>query len=104
MVRRLTGNKAVGALQLSKETGVNQQNLWRWLTQMLKRCANYVRAHAVVHPAAYAATALFDTANTPDELRASPVPENLNLLRAVVPEPVTKEETPGPACYGAVCG
>ena len=32
MVQRLTGNNAVSALQLARETGVRQQNLSRWLT------------------------------------------------------------------------
>ena len=31
MVHRLTGNNAVSALQLARETGVRQQNLSRWL-------------------------------------------------------------------------
>jgi transposase-like protein len=31
MVRRLTGNNAVSASQLARETGVRQQNLSRWL-------------------------------------------------------------------------
>ena len=31
MVERLTGKDAVSALQLSRETGVRQQNLSRWL-------------------------------------------------------------------------
>lgn len=33
MVRRLTGKDAVSALQLSRQTGVRQQNLSRWLEQ-----------------------------------------------------------------------
>ena len=33
MVQRLTGNKAVSALQLARETGVRQQNLSRWLQE-----------------------------------------------------------------------
>ena len=32
MVQRLTGRNAMSALQLSRETGVRQQNLSRWLT------------------------------------------------------------------------
>ena len=31
MVQRLTGNSAVSASQLARETGVRQQNLSRWL-------------------------------------------------------------------------
>ena len=31
MVQRLTGNSAVSASQLARETGVQQQNLSRWL-------------------------------------------------------------------------
>ena len=33
MVQRLTGKNAVSALQLSRETGVRQQNLSRWLQE-----------------------------------------------------------------------
>ena len=33
MVQRLTGNKAVSALQLARETGVRQQNLSRWVEE-----------------------------------------------------------------------
>ncbi len=33
MVERLTGKRAVSALQLSKETGVQQQSLSRWLQE-----------------------------------------------------------------------
>lgn len=33
MVQRLTGKEAVSALQLSRETGVRQQNLSRWLQE-----------------------------------------------------------------------
>lgn len=33
MVQRLTGNNAVSALQLARETGVRQQNLSRWLQE-----------------------------------------------------------------------
>jgi len=33
MVERLTGKSAVSAAQLSRETGVRQQNLSRWLSQ-----------------------------------------------------------------------
>lgn len=33
MVERLTGKNAISALQLSKETGVRQQNLSRWLQE-----------------------------------------------------------------------
>ena len=33
MVERLTGKSAVSALELSKETGVRQQNLSRWLQE-----------------------------------------------------------------------
>ena len=33
MVQRLTGKSAVSALQLSRETGVRQQNLSRWLQE-----------------------------------------------------------------------
>jgi transposase len=33
MVRRLTGNNAVSASQLARETGVRQQNLSRWLQE-----------------------------------------------------------------------
>ena len=33
MVQRLTGKNSVSALQLSRETGVRQQNLSRWLEQ-----------------------------------------------------------------------
>lgn len=33
MIERLTGRDAVSALQLSKETGVRQQNLSRWLQE-----------------------------------------------------------------------
>lgn len=33
MVERLTGKNAVSALQLSRETGVRQQNLSRWLQE-----------------------------------------------------------------------
>jgi hypothetical protein len=33
MIERLTGKDAVSANQLSKETGVRQQNLSRWLWQ-----------------------------------------------------------------------
>jgi len=33
MVERLTGKDAVSALQLSKETGIRQQNLSRWLRE-----------------------------------------------------------------------
>ena len=33
MVERLTGQNAVSALQLSKETGVQQQSLSRWLQE-----------------------------------------------------------------------
>src|SRR5271170_4652092 len=33
MVQRLTGNSAVSALQLARETGVRQQNLSRWLQE-----------------------------------------------------------------------
>lgn len=31
MLDRLTGTNAVSALQLSRETGLRQQTLWRWL-------------------------------------------------------------------------
>ncbi|HNP66054.1 MAG TPA: hypothetical protein PKH39_19145 [Woeseiaceae bacterium] len=33
MIQRLTGKNAVSALQLSRETGVRQQNLSRWLAE-----------------------------------------------------------------------
>jgi transposase len=33
MIQRLTGNNAVSALQLARETGVRQQNLSRWLQE-----------------------------------------------------------------------
>ncbi len=33
MVQRLTGKKALSALQLARETGVRQQNLSRWLEE-----------------------------------------------------------------------
>src|SRR5690348_3257711 len=33
MVERLTGRNAVSATQLARETGVNQQNLSRWLQE-----------------------------------------------------------------------
>ena len=33
MVERLTGKNAVSALQLSRDTGVRQQNLSRWLQE-----------------------------------------------------------------------
>ena len=33
MVQRLTGKDAVSALRLSRETGVRQQNLSRWLEE-----------------------------------------------------------------------
>ncbi len=33
MIHRLTGRKAVSALQLSREIGVRQQNLSRWLSE-----------------------------------------------------------------------
>ena len=33
MVQRLTGKKPVSALQLSKETGIQQQSLSRWLRE-----------------------------------------------------------------------
>jgi transposase-like protein len=33
MVERLTGKNAVSATQLARETGVNQQNLSRWLQE-----------------------------------------------------------------------
>ena len=33
MIRRLTGNDAVSASQLARETGVRQQNLSRWLEE-----------------------------------------------------------------------
>jgi len=34
MVQRLTGKNAVSASELARETGVRQQNLWRWLAQL----------------------------------------------------------------------
>jgi transposase len=33
MVQRLTGNNAISALQLARQTGVRQQNLSRWLQE-----------------------------------------------------------------------
>ena len=45
MVQRLTGKNAVSALQLSRETGVRQQNLSRWLQEArsLPIMADYVK-------------------------------------------------------------
>jgi len=34
MVERLIGKDAISAVQLSRETGVRQQNLSRWLTEV----------------------------------------------------------------------
>ena len=36
MVERRTGKNAISALQLSRETGVRQQNLSRWLNEARK--------------------------------------------------------------------